>query len=346
MATTTTTKAKQPRGTAWCFTLNNWGRGEYEHLQEMIGGEVWGVMGLENSESRTPHIQGAVVLRVRHTLEYMRGWNSRAHWEVMGGTPQQSLEYCSKEDRNPWVHGVMPSVPGTKKGVTSQGERTDLDKFSANIREHGIQAAVMEQPDVYLKYPMGAEKLASRLAKQARLTPREPPTVTWCYGPTGSGKTRWVSNQSAIVDQWWSGKNLKWWDGYDGEPVVIVDDFRRDFCTFHELLRILDRYELRVEVKHGTTMLLARSIFITSAFHPRDVYETREDIEQLMRRINRVLYFGSIVAEDVTSQIDSHPGAHKTGAAAPGFVNPISLSRLTNEAEETEGLGVVELGWF
>jgi len=344
---TTTTKGKQPRGTAWCFTLNNYGAGEYAHLQEMLSGEVWGVMGQEVGESGTPHLQGAVVLRVRHTLEYMRGWNSRAHWEVMAGTPQQSLEYCSKQDSNPFTCGTMPVIPGTKKGATSQGARTDLEKFAANIREHGIQAAVMESPDIYLKYPMGAEKLASRLAKAARMTPRDPPRVVWCYGPTGSGKTRWVKDQSAVIDQWWSGKNLKWWDGYDGESVVIIDDFRRDFCTFHELLRILDRYELRVEVKHGTTMLLARDIYITSAFHPRDVYETREDIEQLMRRITTVLYFGSMIAEDVTSCIETHPGEHKTGACVPNYVPVVDLTRLTAEAEEEHGInGATELGWF
>jgi len=324
-ATEPTTRVKG-RGLGWCFTLNNFGDGELEHLKNHIRDETWGIIAKETApNTTTPHLQGAVLMRKRHTLQYMRGWNNRAHWEPMMGTPMQSKVYCSKQDENPWEHGACPDdIVSTKDSRKrgGQGARTDIDLFAESIRTHGIQATVVANPGMYMKYASGAEKLHARLTKQARVEdPRDPPTVIWCYGPTGSGKTRWVRDQSAILDQWWSGKNLKWWDGYDDESVVIIDDFRRDFCTFHELLRILDRYEYRIEVKHGSTQLRAKWIYITSAFHPRDVYEVREDIEQLIRRISKILYFGSIVAEDVSSVIN-YPGKHVAAAAVSGFVSP------------------------
>ena len=46
-----------------------------------------------------------------------------------------------------------------------------------------------------------------------------------------------------------SSRNLQWFDGYMGQKVVCFDDFRKDFCTFHELLRLLDRYPMDVPVK-------------------------------------------------------------------------------------------------
>ena len=36
--------------------------------------------------------------------------------------------------------------------------------------------------------------------------------------------------------------NYKWWEGYDGHEVVLLDDIRKDFCKFHELLTLLDIY--------------------------------------------------------------------------------------------------------
>lgn len=338
-----------PRGVAWCGTLNNPGGAETDHLKEMIKTEVWGIIGKEHmdgmSTTQTPHLQFAVVLRKRHTLQYMKSWNSRAHWEVMAGSPAQSKIYCSKEDPVPWQHGDCPDEVGAKKPTKAQGKRSDLDDFAQLIQDEGIQHAAMAMPAMYMKFPSGAEKIHSRLMKKARMTPREAPKVIWCYGPTGSGKTRWVKDQSAIVDQWWSGKNLKWWDGYDDESVVIIDDFRKDFCTFHELLRIFDRYEYRVEVKHGTTMLRASEIYVTSPFHPRDVYEGREDIQQLIRRISKILYFGSIIAEDVTCVIHYPGPKEKLTGSATTFLNPIDLTHLTAHQEEEEGINAGVPGW-
>ena len=86
-------------------------------------------------------------------------------------------------------------------------------------------------------------------------------------------------------------RDLKFWDGYYGQKYVIIDDFRKDFCTFHELLRILDRYPYRVHIKGSSLYLEATTIIITSCFGPEEVYETREDLQQLMRRIDKIQIF-------------------------------------------------------
>lgn len=115
------------------------------------------------------------------------------------------------------------------------------------------------------------------------------PEVYWFYGPTGSGKTRKAFE--LCEDPWISDQGLRWWDGYDGHEDVIIDDFRKDFCKFHELLRILDRYPYRVEVRGGSRQLLARRIFITSLYSPEETYHMREDIGALTRRITEVRRF-------------------------------------------------------
>ena len=128
-----------------------------------------------------------------------------------------------------------------------------------------------------------------RLAKPPQPVKR---TVYWFYGLSGSGKTR-EAIDLANGDYYISMRNLKWWDGYYGQKYVIIDDFRGDFCTFHELLRILDRYPYRVEMK-GTSMWIQPStthIIITSCYHPEKVYDTREDIQQLLRRIDEIRFF-------------------------------------------------------
>lgn len=95
-----------------------------------------------------------------------------------------------------------------------------------------------------------------------------------------------------------SGPNTKhgalWFDGYVGQPVVILDDFRPWWCQFSFLLRLLDRYPIQVQVKGGFVNFIPETIIITT---PKDVHETfaqfrsEEDIQQIRRRITKVKHF-------------------------------------------------------
>jgi len=140
-----------------------------------------------------------------------------------------------------------------------------------------------------------AIQVAKEMLKYAEVKRTWKPDVRWYHGSTGSGKTR--SAVEEFPNAWMSGRNLKWWEGYDAHPEVIIDDFRRDFCTFHELLRILDRYEYRVETKGGSRQLLAKVMIITCPWAPEVLYSTRssEDVSQLCRRIDNIRLFGNVV---------------------------------------------------
>lgn len=122
------------------------------------------------------------------------------------------------------------------------------------------------------------------------VTPRnKPPTVIWIHGPTGTGKTRYIYDNHDPEDIWVSARDLKYWPNYTNQPVALIDDFRKDFCTFHELLRILDRYPYTVYTFYGHTQLTSDTIYITCPFHPSVVYKTREDTGQLLRRITKII---------------------------------------------------------
>lgn len=153
------------------------------------------------------------------------------------------------------------------------------------LQESGISALKQEWPTVFVKYPRGFAELA---VKAPRSRDDAKPFVHWLYGKSGGGKTRYVVELEE--DLWVSGSTLKWWNGYYDQEAVLFDDFRGDFCTYHWLLRILDRYPIAVEVKGGMVQFTARRIYITCPSHPRDVYITVEDKHQLLRRIDRITH--------------------------------------------------------
>ena len=80
--------------------------------------------------------------------------------------------------------------------------------------------------------------------------------VYWIYGASGSGKSRLIY-ELAQSDAYWKD-DTKWWDGYDKHHTVVWDDFRGHCCHLTYLLKILDRYPLRVEQKGGYRQFLAK----------------------------------------------------------------------------------------
>ena len=84
-----------------------------------------------------------------------------------------------------------------------------------------------------------------------------------------------------------------------GQSEVIIDDYRRDLCSFSELLRLFDRYPHQVESKGGSCQFLARTLVITTPRDPRATWTGRsdEDLGQLERRIDEVKLFGNRVPD-------------------------------------------------
>jgi len=83
----------------------------------------------------------------------------------------------------------------------------------------------------------------------------------------------------------------KWFDGYNGQKVVLFDEFRGQL-PLGQMLELLDGYPcLRVQVKNGTVHWSPEEIYLTSPMHPRDWYPnvTNQDkIDQLLRRIDHI----------------------------------------------------------
>ncbi len=92
------------------------------------------------------------------------------------------------------------------------------------------------------------------------------------WGAPGLGKSRRAHHE--YPDAYWlakprSGSSGAWWDSYDGEEVVIIDEFY-GWISRDLMCRICDRYPLLVETKGGSVPLLAKKIIITSNKKPAE----------------------------------------------------------------------------
>lgn len=276
------------------FTLNNYTDAELKWLSNgtMEWKPRWMVMGKEIGENGTPHLQGACLLTrpvLFTTLKNKLGFK-RAHIEPMYGKPMDSFLYCTKEDANAYQCGDMPT----------QGKRNDLHEITDRIM-NGESLYSLAKDDVgavaIVKFHKGLTVLRSLAAPKR--DPSKPPAIFWFYGETGTCKTRCATELGAIYGECWiSNGNLRWFDGYDGQFTAVLDDFRAKHVNFAFFLRLLDRYPMTVEFKGGHVAWAPKLIIITSNKKPIECFVQRqehlpEDLEQLERRITKVIKFHS-----------------------------------------------------
>lgn len=269
-----------PCSRGWIIVINNYTEKDLEQLKNLTKTADALIVGKEVGEKGTPHYQCFGYWKDKKTFKSLKKLVPRAHLEIPIQSPKVNWEYCSKQEVV-FEHGVCP-MPG---------KRTDLEAIKKICKESGKMAEVVDNAinpsqvrmaEIYLKYH---EKCRDWK-----------PEVRWYHGSTGSGKTR-AAREWLEKDIYTCLDNIKWWEGYDAHESVLIDDFRKDFCKFHQLLKLLDRYEYKVEVKGSSRQLLAKKIAITCPYPPDKVYETREDVQQLLRRIDEVILIGKPVVD-------------------------------------------------
>ncbi len=259
------------RARSYCFTLNNYSEDEYTAVTELDVNYL--VVGREIGESGTPHLQGYVNWHNAKSLPACRKLIPRAHWEITKGSPLQASDYCKKEEIF-FEKGELPE-PGKRNDILVVREQVQNGASMRDIVEVATSFQSIRIAEVMLKY---YEK------------PRTwEPIVKWYWGPTGTGKSRRAYKE--MPDAYTCMSTGRWFEGYDAHENVIIDDMRGDFLKFHELLRLLDRYEFRIECKGGSRQFVAKNIIITSCYPPEKLFETREDIGQLLRRLTVIKEF-------------------------------------------------------
>jgi hypothetical protein len=259
------------RSRSYCLTINNYTEEDVERIKNYETEYV--VVGDEIGESGTPHLQIYFRMKNAKTFSKIKKDFTTAHIEIAKGDDNQNKAYCSKQN-------LMFEKGEPKK----QGKRTDIEKIRDMVQDGNNMRDILP-----IATSVQSVRMAEIHLKYYERKRNWKPKVYWFYGETGTGKSKLAYEMS--IDPYVTLDTIKWWEGYDGHAHVIIDDMRGDFAKYHQLLKLLDRYEYKVECKGGSRQFLAEQIIITSCDSPHQMFSHKaeeEDLGQLLRRIDEL----------------------------------------------------------
>lgn len=277
------------RSRNWLFTVNTIFDG-IDGVLERLGGNSqvrYLVYGRELAPSTGHlHLQGFVIFKNAKKFIHAKEFFKDVVCDLRFGDDKSHamMLYC-KKDGNFKEFGVAPisrkersSMGGKKKGV--------------NFKKVIDLAMKGDMNRIRIKYPkqyMAYYRTLLAIHKDHGIRPPDLEAVTgiWIYGPSGSGKSHYARDE---YPESYDKACNKWWDNYNSESNVLLDDFDlKHSCLGHHLKRWADRYAFSGEVKGSQMNLRPANIIVTSQYRISEIWASEpETIEALNRRFIKI----------------------------------------------------------
>ncbi len=268
---------KRVRSRNWCFTdfeLINF-QEIYTMYKDIIRYICWGVETCKKTQKK--HHQGWIqLMNPKDMMPVKRLLGGKCHLEKMNGSEYQNEKYCKKDGKYTHVGKFV-----------SQGQRSDIESIKKTLDEGGTMYEVAQDHfGDYIRYHKGFERY-KELVDQKNSKEFRKVEVIIHRGPTNSGKTREaVANSEFLI----SGDSLNWWDGYQGEKSITIDEYSNQ-VNVTQMLRFLDGYQCRLAIKGGFTYARWTKVFITTNLEELHINAKQEHQDAFERRITKYVDF-------------------------------------------------------
>ena len=175
----------------------------------------------------------------------------------------------------------------------------DFKAMMADVKAGmGIHQIRRKHAEAYVRFSNGVDKVVQAHRSERKWMPR----IYWLYGPAGVNKSR-IAHAVLKGGTYFKPPDTRWFDGYDGGEVLVLNDLRKSTFTYSYLLDLCDRYDFQVEVKGTYTPMLAKVIIITCSKPHAQLWAElggteNENLDQLTRRIAEEVDIGATSLDD------------------------------------------------
>ncbi len=273
---------RQTKSRNWCWTLNNYTAMELVDIEAYFNTKhgMYLCYGKETGDNGTPHLQGYSHFTSPQAFSAVKRMNNRVHLEMCKGNAEENIQYCSKDPTAPFTEfGTRP--------VSQQVANTLKQKRFIELSKAGDFATIEEEmPGKFIQQYRTMKQLATDyMVKPQDL---EGCCGIWIYGETGSGKTTAARTE---YGEYFSKTTNKWWDGYQGEETVIIEDLDPNHNKLgHHLKLWTDKWSFPAEVKCGMRCLRPTRVIITSQYSIEEIFPDEPATVEALKRRCKVIH--------------------------------------------------------
>jgi len=208
------------------------------------------------------------------------------HVEIAQASMDKNRHYCQKESG---IEGTFVEWGEPMK----QGKRNDLEDVCQQVVEgKSTKEIYVENPTAVKHYKLIHELRKTLLTDKTKLRKLE---VYYIWSKTGgTGKSHKVFEMISGAD--YSCPMLSppkiWFQDYEGQPVIWLDDVNLLEYPRSTILRMLDQFPMHVENKGGSFPACYTKVYITSNIDPDVIYQRDYCI---WRRFTEIIHVPEII---------------------------------------------------
>lgn len=291
------------RSRKWLLTINN--PDEHDISHAMINVLLTGLSLLyycmcdETGEEGTYHTHLFLHFKNAVSFSRLKDLFPSAHIDKAYGTPQENRDYVRKEGK------YLNSEKKTTNHIETfeeygelqeekQGRRTDLEDILSMIKDGASELEIIEKHPHFMNNPGAYDRVRGLIQKEIANRWRSV-EVTYIYGDTGAGKTKYVTDLCGGYDGYYRVTDYEHpFDDYDGQETIVFDEFRSDL-PIAAMLNYLDGHPVDLPCRYHNKKALWTQVFIISNIplnaQYRGILIDEPTMRAFERRISRVLHF-------------------------------------------------------
>ena len=284
----------------WFGTHNDPEYLDIEELNEICSANVqvleWFIIYKETAPSTGhTHYHSLVVLKKSMQAHTCIEIDPRGSWEKVRGQLKTAFNYIRKDGNKYFEWGRLPAQIQSLLETEERNERkrkfpTKTETLWKDMVARAKQGDESIRDEMlYARNMSYFDQLLAASHENKRYQDDLKAKNLWIVGPPGTGKSRlvWDYCEEQGLSVYVKLQN-KWWDGYNKQKVVLIDDAGDNLKVLAFLMKNwADRYPFSAEVKGGTRMINGADFYfvVTSNYHISDIFNAT-DAEAIERRFD------------------------------------------------------------
>ncbi len=225
------------------------------------------------------------------------------HYDHCIGTCRECRDYVAKTGKWAGDKKADTTVEGSFREFgempTERQEKTpELSDVIDAVENGKTTAEIIKENPKYVFRTKDIDALRETLVADKQMNASRDVTVSYLFGPTGSGKTSSIFDRYTFSDVFRItsyGANGIRFDGYHGQPVLVFEEFAGQ-VPIADMLNYLDRYPLSLPARYSDKVACFDTVFITSNLPLEQQYVGVSKYNPAvwmawLRRISRIVEF-------------------------------------------------------